>query len=68
MGKPDGKGAFVRYRRRWKDYFKTGWFICFQIETSGGPLVNTEMSLRVPYNSGNFLFRWATISFSKSVH
>jgi len=28
-------------------------------------LVNTVMSLRVPYNVGNFLIRWATVNFSR---
>jgi hypothetical protein len=71
--RPEGRRPLGRPRRRWEDNIKVdlevGWGMDWIELTQGRDmwraLVNAVMNLRVPWNTGNFLTSWETVSFSR---
>ena len=60
----DGKTLLKWILKKWDGEAWTGllWLV---IGTGGGFSVNAVMNFGVPYNSGNFLIRRETVSFSR---
>jgi hypothetical protein len=76
FGKPERKRPLRGPRRRWEDNIRmdlreTGWESVNWIQLAQDrdqwrAAVNTVMNLRFPYQAGNFLTSWVTVSFSSS--
>ena len=77
VGKPGGKRALGRSKRRWEDNIKMD---LQEVECGGMDrnelaqdrdrwrvLVSAVMKLLVPWNAGNFLTSWQTVSFSRMI-
>ena len=76
-GKPEGKRPLGRPRRRWveirMDLQEVGcgymdWIGLAQDRDGWRTLVSAVMSLRVPWNAGNFLTSCKPVSFSRTLH
>jgi hypothetical protein len=75
VGKPEGKRPLGRPRCRWKDNVKINlqevrcggmdWIGLAQDRDRWRELVNAVMSLRFPYNAGNFLTSCKPVSLSR---
>ena len=75
LGKPEGKTALGRPRRRWVDnirmdlqevgYGSVDWIGLAQDRDRWRTLVSAVMNLRVPWNAGNFLTSCKPVSFSR---
>jgi hypothetical protein len=75
VGRPEGRWPLGRPRRRWEDNIKmdlqevgwggTDWIELPQDGDRWRDLVNAVMNLRLPWNVGNFLTSWETVSFSR---